>query len=63
MPGQADILKRRQAFRSALDGLGGIFPPGSEITGLRQVKGKNTVGFCSLVVILANDFAPLSEAL
>jgi ketosteroid isomerase-like protein len=35
MPGQTDVLVGRQAFRTALDGLGEILPPGFEITGLR----------------------------
>ena len=43
MPGQADILEGRQAFRAALDGLGEILPPGFEITGLRQVEGNSEV--------------------
>jgi ketosteroid isomerase-like protein len=43
MPGQADVLEGRQAFRSALDGLGQILPPGFEITGLRQIEGENEV--------------------
>ena len=43
MPGQSDVLKGRQAFRSALDGLGDILPPGFEITGLRQIEGENEV--------------------
>ncbi len=43
MPGQDDILEGRQAFRSALDGLGEILPPGFEITGLRQVEGESEV--------------------
>jgi len=43
MPGQADVLEGRQAFRAALDGLGEILPPGFEITGLRQVEGENEV--------------------
>lgn len=43
MPGQNDVLAGRQAFRSALDGLGGILPPGFEITGLRQIEGENEV--------------------
>ena len=43
MPGQADILKGRQAFRSALDNLGEILPPGFEITGLRQLEGENEI--------------------
>ena len=43
MPGQTDVLEGRQAFRSALDGLGQILPPGFEITGLRQIEGENEV--------------------
>lgn len=43
MPGQSDVLKGRQAFRTALDGLGDILPPGFEITGLRQIEGENEV--------------------
>lgn len=43
MPGQADLLEGRQAFRSALDGLGEILPPGFEITGLRQIEGEAEV--------------------
>ena len=43
MPGQTNILEGRQAFREALNGLGEILPPGFEITGLRQVEGKNEV--------------------
>ena len=43
MPGQNDVLAGRQAFRSALNGLGGILPPGFEITGLRQIEGENEV--------------------
>ena len=43
MPGQSDILEGRQAFRSALDGLGEILPPGFEITGLRQLEGESEV--------------------
>jgi hypothetical protein len=43
MPGQTNILEGRDAFRSALDGLGEILPPGFEITGLRQIEGKNEV--------------------
>ena len=43
MPGQADVLEGRQAFRTALDGLGGILPPGFEITGLRQLEGEHEV--------------------
>ena len=43
MPGQADVLEGRQAFRAALDGLGEILPPGFEITGLRNIEGDNEV--------------------
>ena len=43
MPGQADVLSGRAAFRAALDGLGGILPPGFEITGLRQIEGDGEV--------------------
>ena len=43
MPGQSDILQGRQAFRSALNNLGDILPPGFEITGLRQLEGNNEV--------------------
>jgi len=43
MPGQTDVLEGRQAFRAALNGLGEILPPGFEITGLRQIEGKNEV--------------------
>lgn len=43
MPGQTDVLEGRQAFRSALNGLGEILPPGFEITGLRQIEGDNEV--------------------
>ena len=43
MPGQSNVLEGRQPFRSALDGLGEILPPGFEITGLRQIEGANEV--------------------
>jgi ketosteroid isomerase-like protein len=43
MPGQTDVLEGRQAFRSALDGLVEILPPGFEITGLRQIEGESEV--------------------
>ncbi|WP_152207369.1 nuclear transport factor 2 family protein [Marinobacter changyiensis] len=43
MPGQDDVLEGRQAFRSALDGLGGMLPPGFEITELRYLEGENEV--------------------
>ena len=47
MPGQTDVLEGRQAFRSALNGLGDLLPPGFEITELRQVEGA-----CEVVSIL-----------
>ncbi|SCY38292.1 nuclear transport factor 2 family protein [Desulfoluna spongiiphila] len=43
MPGQTDVLKGRQAFRGSLDKLDDMFPPGFEITGLRQIEGENEV--------------------
>jgi ketosteroid isomerase-like protein len=43
MPGQSDILEGRDAFRSALDGLGDILPPGFEITELRLIEQGNEV--------------------
>lgn len=43
MPGQADVLEGREAFRSALNGLGDILPPGFEITGLRHLEGEGEV--------------------
>lgn len=43
MPGQSDVLEGRLAFRTALNGLGKILPPGFEITGLRQTEGENEV--------------------
>ena len=43
MPGQANILEGRSAFREALNGLGNILPPGFEITGLRNIEGEDEV--------------------
>lgn len=43
MPGQTDILEGRAAFRSALDCLGELLPPGFEITELRQIEGEDEV--------------------
>ena len=43
MPGQTDVIEGRGEFRSALDGLGEILPPGFEITELRQIEGENEV--------------------
>ncbi|WP_027857752.1 nuclear transport factor 2 family protein [Marinobacterium jannaschii] len=43
MPGQSNRLEGRTAFRSALESLGEILPPGFEITDLRQIEGENEV--------------------
>jgi ketosteroid isomerase-like protein len=43
MPGQTNILEGREMFRSALNGLAEILPPGFEITELRQIEGENEV--------------------
>ena len=43
MPGQADLLQGKAAFRSALDGFGGLVPPGFEVTGLRHIEGTDEV--------------------
>lgn len=43
MPGQTNVLDGRRAFRTALDGLGQILPPGFAITGLRQIEGEKEV--------------------
>ena len=43
MPGQTDVIKGRQAFRAALDGLGEILPPGFEVTAFRQIEGQDEV--------------------
>jgi ketosteroid isomerase-like protein len=43
MPGQADVLQGRQSFRSALNGIGDILPPGFQITGLRHIEGPGEV--------------------
>ena len=43
MPGQTDVLEGRQAFRTALDSLGEILPPGFEITGLRNIEDGSEV--------------------
>ena len=37
MPGQNDVLEGRAAFRSALDVLGTLLPPGFAITSIRQI--------------------------
>ncbi|NRD75184.1 nuclear transport factor 2 family protein [Shewanella sp. VB17] len=43
MPGQADILEGRQAFRQALNGFGEVLPPKFEITCIRHLKGEREV--------------------
>lgn len=43
MPGQADVLEGRKAFRAALDGLAGLLPPGFGIIGLRHLEGDGEV--------------------
>ena len=43
MPGQTAVLEGRQAFRTALDSLGEILPPGFEITGLRNIEDGSEV--------------------
>ena len=42
-PGQTNVLEGRQAFRSALDGLGEMLPPGFDVVGLRHIEGKDEV--------------------
>jgi ketosteroid isomerase-like protein len=43
MPGQDNVLEGRLPFRQALDGIGGLLPPGFEITSLRHLEGENEV--------------------
>ncbi|QUM83451.1 MULTISPECIES: nuclear transport factor 2 family protein [unclassified Moritella] len=43
MPGQENIVRGLTTFRTVLDQLGGLLPPGFEITELRQIEGKNEV--------------------
>ncbi|CAM3002129.1 nuclear transport factor 2 family protein [Moritella viscosa] len=43
MPGQENIVRGLMTFRSVLDQLGGLLPPGFEITELRQIEGENEV--------------------
>ena len=37
MPGQNDVLEGKAAFRSALDNLGSVLPPGFEIASIREI--------------------------
>lgn len=47
MPGQTDIVRGRQGFREALNGIGEMLPSGFEITGLRHVEGaREVVSIC-----------------
>lgn len=43
MPGQESIIRGKSTFRSTLDMLGGLLPPGFEITELRHISGGNEV--------------------
>jgi len=43
MPGQNDVLEGRAAFRSALDVLGTLLPPGFAITSIRQIGDADEV--------------------
>ncbi|WP_428773923.1 nuclear transport factor 2 family protein [Vibrio sp.] len=43
MPGQNDALNGRHEFRSVLDNLAVMLPPGFEITQVRQLEGQNEV--------------------
>lgn len=43
LPGQMDVLKGRQNFRSALDNIGAALPPGFDITDLRYYVGDNEI--------------------
>ncbi len=43
MPGQGNLLQGKQPFRSALDNLGAILPPGFRINGLRNIEGDSEV--------------------
>jgi ketosteroid isomerase-like protein len=43
MPGQSDILEGKVAFRSALEFLGTLLPPGFDITSLRQIGDNGEV--------------------
>jgi ketosteroid isomerase-like protein len=43
MPGQSDVLEGTVAFRSALEVLGTLLPPGFDITSLRQIGDNGEV--------------------
>jgi len=60
MPGQESIIRGRSTFRSVLDQLGGLLPPGFEITELRNIEGEDEV--VSIVEWKSNktDFSALA---
>lgn len=43
MPGQTDILEGQGNFRSALEGIGDILPPGFDIASMRHIDGDSEV--------------------
>jgi ketosteroid isomerase-like protein len=43
LPGQADVLRGRDAFRAALDDIGAALPPGFDVTSLRYSSGDGEV--------------------
>ena len=43
LPGQDDVLKGRAAFRSALDDIGQVLPPGFDIKGISYCSGDDEV--------------------
>jgi ketosteroid isomerase-like protein len=43
MPGQDDVLEGKEPLRTALQGLGGLLPPGFDVTGLRHIEGDGEV--------------------
>jgi len=43
MPGQADVLHGKSAFREALDNIGAALPPGFAIKALRQISDGDEV--------------------
>ena len=43
MPGQADILEGKAAFRDALENIGSALPPGFDITSMRQIGDNGEV--------------------
>ena len=43
MPGQADVLKGKAAFRGALENIGAALPPGFDITSMHQIGDNGEV--------------------